>query len=176
WPSASRAPRPTPCGRFSRGDSRLLLVHLGRQQVGNAALDGVVEVAGGAVEVALHDLHLALLLDGEDEVRLVDRAAEDLHEVLLHGTGQGAPPKRVGEPYPDAATTGWAPRSLTSTTRRFFTISAFRVSSMRTMSRSSRDLSTPSTMLTAPSTMRARAARMAAACWRWSMAPAISVL
>ena len=68
----------------------------------------------------------------------------------------------------------WVARSPQSTTSRLLTIAALRSSSSSTMSRSDSRDSAMSTMPTAPSTIRSLAATTAPACWRCSMAPAIS--
>src|SRR5690242_11986653 len=71
-------------------------------------------------------------------------------------------------------TTAWVPRSPHSTTSRLLTIAALRSSSSSTTPRRLSWSSAISTMLTAPSTIFVRAAMIAPACWRCSIAWAIS--
>ena len=71
-------------------------------------------------------------------------------------------------------TTGCVCELLQRTTSRLETIAALRSSSSSTTLRSESLSSAISTMPTAPSTIFWRAAMIAVACWRWSIALAIS--
>jgi hypothetical protein len=52
----------------------------GREEIGNALVDGILNPAGSAADYPLENLLLVLLVNMEREISLTDRTAENIHK------------------------------------------------------------------------------------------------